>query len=258
MKTIADLKRKVVIGTWLVLDKFTTDGKDAPHRYLNVPRCVITAQTDRFVCTTTGTANVPKQSISHCDWPRKKEFSSDADGEGFGITRSNVYLHYRIVGKSNAPTHGNTNELSKRDKEVIAQGLGILERHGKKTGRFFTKPDTAATYVKLKIGGDRKENFMVIYLDNQHRLIESVIHFTGTIDGSQVHPREIVRHAMLVDAAALILAHNHPSGNTEPSDSDHGITTQIVDAMKTVSVRVLDHVIVSTEQHVSFAERGHI
>ena len=98
--------------------------------------------------------------------------------------------------------------------------------------------------------------FACLFLDNRHRLIRFEELFRGTIDGASVHPREVVRQALAHNAAALILAHNHPSGVAEPSGADRQITRRLVDALALVDVRVLDHLVVGRGEAFSFAEQG--
>jgi len=98
--------------------------------------------------------------------------------------------------------------------------------------------------------------FAIVFLDNRHRVIEYAPLFRGTIDGASVHPREVVKEALRRSAAAVILAHNHPSGVAEPSHADELITTRIRDALALIDVRVLDHFVITGEDIVSFAERG--
>jgi DNA repair protein RadC len=100
------------------------------------------------------------------------------------------------------------------------------------------------------------ETFCLIYLDNRHRLIACEDLFRGTIDGASVHPREVVKEALRHNAAAVILAHNHPSGVAEPSHADELITRRLREALQLVDIRVLDHLIVAGGETVSFAERG--
>ena len=96
-----------------------------------------------------------------------------------------------------------------------------------------------------------------MFLDNRHRVIAFEELFTGTIDGTSVHPREVVRTALFHNAAAVILAHNHPSGVAEPSQADEQITRRLKDALALVDVRTLDHIIIGDgDSSVSFAERG--
>jgi DNA repair protein RadC len=125
-----------------------------------------------------------------------------------------------------------------------------------KDRNLLTSPDAARNYIKARLAGYPHEVFACLFLDNRHRLIEYEELFRGTIDGASVHPREVVRRALRANAAAVIFAHNHPSGVAEPSQSDLRITQRLKDALALVDVRVLDHVIVGEGQGTSLAERG--
>ena len=114
------------------------------------------------------------------------------------------------------------------------------------------------TYLQCEIGRCGREIFCVLLLDNQHRLLDCVELFQGTIDSANVYPREVVKLALAKNAAAVILAHNHPSGVAEPSASDRLITQALVDALALVDIRVLDHFVVARSEWVSFADRGWI
>jgi DNA repair protein RadC len=100
------------------------------------------------------------------------------------------------------------------------------------------------------------EVFCLLYLDKRHRLIACDEMFRGTIDGASVHPREVVKNALRHNAAAIVLCHNHPSGVAEPSHADELITQRLKSALELVDIRVIDHVIVSAGDAISFAERG--
>lgn len=139
------------------------------------------------------------------------------------------------------------NELLERAAEALAQKY---RREGA-----FTNPDNVKNYLQLKLGSNDREVFAVMLLDNQHQLIRYEELFFGTIDAASVYPREVVKAALNMNAAAVILAHNHPSGIPEPSRADKLITNKLVDALALIDVRVLDHVVVG-EHCVSFAERG--
>ena len=112
------------------------------------------------------------------------------------------------------------------------------------------------TYLQCEIGHYEREVFCVLLLDTQHRLLECVELFQGTIDSANVYPREVVKLALTKNAAAVILAHNHPSGVAEPSVSDKLITKVLVDALALVDIRTLDHFVVARGEWVSFADRG--
>lgn len=111
-------------------------------------------------------------------------------------------------------------------------------------------------FLNSSLAHREREIFQVIFFDNQHRIIHTCEMFSGTINSVEVHPREIVREALQHNAAALILAHNHPSGVAEPSRADRDITHQIVCACNLVNIRILDHIVVGKGEYVSFAERG--
>jgi DNA repair protein RadC len=97
-----------------------------------------------------------------------------------------------------------------------------------------------------------------LYLDTRHRVLAFREHFHGTIDGAAVYPRVIVKSALEVNAAAVILTHNHPSGSAEPSEADRNITTKLSKTLALVDIRILDHIVVSARDTVSLAERGWI
>lgn len=120
----------------------------------------------------------------------------------------------------------------------------------------FTSVNEVRQFLTAHLRHKPHEVFAVLYLDNQHRLIEYKELFRGTIDGASVHPREVVKSVLDLNAAAVILAHNHPSGVAEPSGSDQHITQLLKDALQLIDVRVLDHLIVGEGEVLSFAERG--
>jgi DNA repair protein RadC len=123
-------------------------------------------------------------------------------------------------------------------------------------GEALTSPRQTAQYLSARLRDYAFEVFAVLFLDNRHRVITFEELFRGTIDGASVHPREVVRRALQHNAAAVILAHNHPSGVAEPSQADQHITLRLRDALALVDVRVLDHLIVGDGACCSLAERG--
>ena len=120
----------------------------------------------------------------------------------------------------------------------------------------FDAPATVKDFVALQLGGRSQEVFAVLWLDAQHRLIRLEELFAGTLTQTSVYPREVVKAALAAQAAAVILAHNHPSGLAEPSRADEFLTAQLKSALALVDVRVLDHLVVGRGQVVSLAERG--
>ena len=139
------------------------------------------------------------------------------------------------------------NELLERAAEALA---AKYKREGT-----FTNPTNVKEYLKLKLGAHDREVFAVMFLDNQHQLISFEELFFGTIDAASIYPREVLKAALNHNAAAVVFAHNHPSGIAEPSQADRRITQRLVDALKLVDIRVLDHIVVG-EACVSFAEKG--
>ncbi|MFL0797767.1 MAG: DNA repair protein RadC [Cellvibrionaceae bacterium] len=120
----------------------------------------------------------------------------------------------------------------------------------------FDSPSSVHQYLSLRLKTACREQFLCLFLDNQHRLIADEVLFTGTIDGAAVYPREVARRALELNAVAMIVAHNHPSGLAEPSVADQQITQQLVRALELIDIRLLDHIIVAGSQMVSLAERG--
>lgn len=221
--------------------------------------------------------------MSICDWPaderpREKLIQRGAtalsDAELLAI-----FLRTGTKGKSAVDlarellsSYGSLRALLEDDLEGFCgnNGLGqakyaqlqaVLEmsrRHLQeklRRGEVFTDPTAARRYLQQQLRHRQMEVFGCLFLDTRHRLIEFAELFSGTIDGASVHPREVVKKAISLNAAAAILAHNHPSGVAEPSRADVQITQRLKDALALVDVRVLDHIVVGDEC-VSMAERG--
>lgn len=117
-------------------------------------------------------------------------------------------------------------------------------------------PTQVRQFLSLRLGRLGQEVFLALFLDAQNRLIADEVLFTGTLTQTSVYPREVVKRALAHNAAALILAHNHPSGLAEPSRADELLTAALKSALALVDVRVLDHLVVAGNRSVSFAERG--
>ena len=150
-------------------------------------------------------------------------------------------------------THGEHRPAT--SDEIIAAARECLSRKVRR-GSAFSSPRATKEYLSLKLGALEHEVFVVLFLDKRHRLISYAEMFRGTIDGASVHPREVVKEALKLNAAAVILAHPHPSGVAEPSHADEMITSRLKDALALIDVRILDHIIVAGGDTVSFAERG--
>lgn len=129
--------------------------------------------------------------------------------------------------------------------------LATLQR-----GDALNSPEDTRRFLAARLRGYGHEVFAALFLDTRHRVIAFEELFNGTIDGASVHPREVVKRALSHNAAALILAHNHPSGVAEPSRADESITRRLKEALALVEIRVLDHLVVGDGEIVSLAERG--
>lgn len=140
------------------------------------------------------------------------------------------------------------------EAELIAAATAALE--ARICGQELTSPGAARDFLRLKLSALEHEVFSCLFLDTRHRVIEFSILFRGTIDAANVYPREVVKEALRLNAAAVIFSHNHPSGVAEPSAADRAITRRLIDALALVEVRVLDHIVVGTGGTVSFAETG--
>ena len=142
-------------------------------------------------------------------------------------------------------------------QRIIDKALRLLESR-LVANDALTTPSLVREYCRLQLGRESEEQFCVLYLTSQHHLIAFERLFQGTIDGASVYPRVVVRRCLERNAAAVILAHNHPSGVCEPSPADVRITHRLRDALALIDVRVLDHVIVSAGGCTSLAEEGQI
>ncbi|GAA5192730.1 RadC family protein [Ferrimonas gelatinilytica] len=123
------------------------------------------------------------------------------------------------------------------------------------TSDAYCSPARTKAFLSFKLGRYEREVFALMLLDNQNRLIQFVELFQGTIDAASVYPREVVKVVLQHNAAGVILAHNHPSGEATPSEADRTITRRLIEALGLIDVRVLDHIVVGKDS-VSFAERG--
>lgn len=125
-------------------------------------------------------------------------------------------------------------------------------------GRALTSPQEVFSHLQALLAGYEHEVFALLMLDSRHRIIAFEEVFRGTLDSASVYPREVVKIALKYNAAAIILLHNHPSGDPEPNTADRNLTTKLQDALNLVGVRTLDHIVVGQEDCVSLAERGYL
>jgi len=138
---------------------------------------------------------------------------------------------------------------------IVLRALKILENR-LQDGAALTSPTAVRDYLRLLLAYREHEVFICIWLDSQHRVIAPEECFRGTLTQTSVYPREIVKAALAKNAAAVIFAHNHPSGVAQPSHADELLTRNLQDALALVDVKVLDHFIIAGSQAISFAERG--
>ncbi len=143
------------------------------------------------------------------------------------------------------------------EDDIITMAQRLLRKRFRR-GKSITSPAETRDYLQVTLANREYEVFCALYLDTRHRILSFEELFRGTIDGASVHPREVVKSALQQNAAAVILVHNHPSGNPEPSRADQHITQRLKNALSLVDVRVLDHIIVGGTELVSMAEQGQI
>lgn len=141
------------------------------------------------------------------------------------------------------------------EEVILKDAKRILLNRLKTHGIAMVEPQIVKDWLRLNMQHLEHEEFWVLFLDNQHRLITSESMFRGTIDGASVYPREVAKQCLQYNAAAVIFAHNHPSGLAEPSQADRNITVKLTEALKLFDIRVLDHFIVGDDDY-SFAEKG--
>ncbi len=219
------------------------------------------------------------------DWPAEQRPREKLLREGSGALSDAellaIFLRTGIAGKSAVELaqyllqdFGGLRQLMKADQDSFCRHLGlgpakfaqlqaVLEMSRRylsasmQRGDALCSPQETRQYLSDRLRDYKHEVFAALFLDQRHRVICFEELFNGTIDGAAVYPREVVKKALQHNAAALIFAHNHPSGIAEPSDADQRITLRLKDALALVDIRVLDHFVVGDEV-VSFAERGMI
>jgi len=142
-----------------------------------------------------------------------------------------------------------------KPEEIVSTAATILldELPGREA---LPTPTDVAQFLQMALAQKKNEVFAAIFLNNKHKVLSFEPLFNGTIDGAAVYPRVVVQQALACNAAAVIFAHNHPSGCCEPSQADRTITTRLKDALALIDVRVLDHFVVSRSEWVSLAQRG--
>ncbi|MBM7333535.1 MAG: DNA repair protein RadC [Alcanivorax sp.] len=140
--------------------------------------------------------------------------------------------------------------------EAIVRTAAAILQESLVRGDALTNPEDAARFLQMALANEKNEHFAVLFLNNKHQVLSFERLFFGTVDGTTVHPRVVVQKALEYNAASVILAHNHPSGHSEPSRADREVTDLLVKALKLIDVRVLDHLIVSQSGWESLSRRG--
>ncbi len=139
---------------------------------------------------------------------------------------------------------------------IIQQAIVLLERRVFQAGPRLDRPAAVKDFLRLKLIAERNEVFVVVFMNSMHEVLACEPMFKGTINATAVYPRVVVQRSLEMNAAAVILAHQHPSGATEPSSADRLLTDQLKTALALIDVRVLDHIIVGQGTPYSFAESG--
>jgi DNA repair protein RadC len=151
-----------------------------------------------------------------------------------------------------------TKPLTPEQNKVMEQAEALLRSRVRADGTQLSDPSTAGSMFRYRLASHDREVFSVAFLNARHKVISVEDMFAGTLDGAEVHPREICKRALELNAAAIICAHNHPSQNNEPSSADRAVTARLKQALSLVDIRLLDHFVVSAEGYTSMAARGWI
>lgn len=150
----------------------------------------------------------------------------------------------------------NNSKFSPSEKRAITRAKNIMEEKMQAYDLSFSNPNAVTDYLRLRLGNEEREHFEILCLNAQNQLIVTERLFSGTINSASVFPREIVKLVLEVNANAVIIAHNHPSGTPTPSQADKNITEKIKNALALIDVKVLDHIIIAGTRSVSFAQSG--
>jgi DNA repair protein RadC len=147
-------------------------------------------------------------------------------------------------------------ELSEKEKKHIAKSISILTKNMNSHSIDLGTSDIVFDFLRLNLNTKDREVFSVLFLSPSLKLIKYREMFFGSFDAATVHPQQIARDALLCNAASIIIAHNHPSGDAEPSEQDKVVTKMVCDALNLIDVKVLDHIIIAGNEYTSFAETG--
>ena len=179
-----------------------------------------------------------------------KSYSKSPLSELFGLR---MIRQPKILGVAEAMISYDMPDKLMAARELLRRALA---EDMEESSESFSSPNVVRDYLRLFLGGQEYESFIALWLDAQHRLIAGMELFRGTLTQTSVYPREVVKKGLRMNAAAVLFAHNHPSGVAEPSQSDRMLTDALKQALSLVDIRVLDHFIVADATVMSFAERG--
>lgn len=164
-------------------------------------------------------------------------------------------LHHKLIAGEIPGTYLVTELINEEERWTIANQIA---RQKLAKGEAITDKHLAQQALQTLLQSREHEGFAMLFLDNQHRILAYEELFRGTLSSASVYPREVVKRALALNAAALMLVHNHPSGYPEPSRADIEIPHRLQTALELVDIRLLDHLVVATEGIVSLAERGYL
>lgn len=218
-------------------------------------------------------ASHPRQSLAMPTAHRHSVIASDAELLALFIQAGSRTVAARKLARRLLRRFGGLRSLLHADADALAaeHGIGasratIIRAMPELARRYFEaalppgetirSPADTETYLQSRLGHLGHEVFCCLFLDNRHRVLRFDEMFRGTIDGTSVYPREVVKEALSINAAAVILAHNHPSGVAEPSQADERITRRLKAALELVDVRLLDHLVIGAGKATSMASRG--
>jgi len=162
---------------------------------------------------------------------------------------------HKLKANETTGTYVVESPVTETDIMLMARQLATLRL---RRGRALTSPKEVFSHLQALLADYEHEVFALLMLDSRHRVIAFREMFRGTLDGASVYPREIVKVTLEHNAAAIILVHNHPSGDPEPSQADRTLTKKLQEALSLVGVRTLDHIVVGHESCVSLAEQGYL
>lgn len=148
--------------------------------------------------------------------------------------------------------------LTVREERAIARVSSLIERRARLERQNFSSPSVASEFFKLRLAALEYEVFEVAFLDQRNSLLACETMFRGTVHQATVHIREVMRRALILNAAAIVVAHNHPSGNPEPSKADITLTSSLQQAALLLEIRLIDHIVVGGKKTVSFAQKSFI